>query len=151
MVPVLRSCQSPIWIWLVNYLHLPLHSCTGLTGPPMQPLSCRSPHLPHISPTGFVPQPLKNPQECPGMPGTPFLFHACDCAAGVCCVRDTGGDADWASPLSVSDTSMDAALKCSSSDDAAARWYGRCCGRRRRAASARHRRRQGHERLTSAP
>ena len=25
MVPVLRSCQSPIWIWLVNYLHLHLH------------------------------------------------------------------------------------------------------------------------------
>ena len=23
--PVLRSCQSPIWIWLVNYLHLYLH------------------------------------------------------------------------------------------------------------------------------
>ena len=22
VVPVLRSCQSPIWIWLVNYLHL---------------------------------------------------------------------------------------------------------------------------------
>ena len=26
MVPVIRSCQSPIWIWLVNYLHLHLHS-----------------------------------------------------------------------------------------------------------------------------
>ena len=25
MVPVLRSCQSPIRIWLVNYLHLHLH------------------------------------------------------------------------------------------------------------------------------
>ena len=25
MVPVLRSCQSSIWIWLVNYLHLQLH------------------------------------------------------------------------------------------------------------------------------
>ena len=25
MVPVLRSCQSPTWIWLVNYLHLRLH------------------------------------------------------------------------------------------------------------------------------
>ena len=25
VVPVLRSCQSPIWIWLVNYLHLHLH------------------------------------------------------------------------------------------------------------------------------
>ena len=25
MVPVIRSCQSPIWIWLVNYLHLHLH------------------------------------------------------------------------------------------------------------------------------
>ena len=24
VVPVLRSCQSPIWIWLVNYLHLHL-------------------------------------------------------------------------------------------------------------------------------
>ena len=24
LVPVLRSCQSPIWIWLVNYLHLHL-------------------------------------------------------------------------------------------------------------------------------
>ena len=22
VVPVLRSCQSPMWIWLVNYLHL---------------------------------------------------------------------------------------------------------------------------------
>ena len=26
MVPVIRSCQSPIWIWLVNYLHLHLHT-----------------------------------------------------------------------------------------------------------------------------
>ena len=25
VVPVLRSCQSPIRIWLVNYLHLHLH------------------------------------------------------------------------------------------------------------------------------
>ena len=25
VVPVLRSCQSPTWIWLVNYLHLHLH------------------------------------------------------------------------------------------------------------------------------
>ena len=25
MVPVIRSCQSPIWVWLVNYLHLHLH------------------------------------------------------------------------------------------------------------------------------
>ena len=25
MVPVIRRCQSPIWIWLVNYLHLHLH------------------------------------------------------------------------------------------------------------------------------
>ena len=25
VVPVLRSCQSPIWIWLVDYLHLHLH------------------------------------------------------------------------------------------------------------------------------
>ena len=25
VVPVLRSCQIPIWIWLVNYLHLHLH------------------------------------------------------------------------------------------------------------------------------
>ena len=25
MVPVIRSCQSHIWIWLVNYLHLHLH------------------------------------------------------------------------------------------------------------------------------
>ena len=25
VVPVLRSCQSPIRIWLVNYLHLRLH------------------------------------------------------------------------------------------------------------------------------
>ena len=25
VVPVLRSCQSPIWIWPVNYLHLQLH------------------------------------------------------------------------------------------------------------------------------
>ena len=22
VVPVIRSCQSPTWIWLVNYLHL---------------------------------------------------------------------------------------------------------------------------------
>ena len=29
MVPVIRSCQSPIWIWLVNYLHL--HYITLLT------------------------------------------------------------------------------------------------------------------------
>ena len=26
VVPVIRSCQSPIWIWLVNYLHLHLHA-----------------------------------------------------------------------------------------------------------------------------
>ena len=25
LVPVIRSCQSPTWIWLVNYLHLHLH------------------------------------------------------------------------------------------------------------------------------
>ena len=25
VVPVLRSCQSPTWVWLVNYLHLNLH------------------------------------------------------------------------------------------------------------------------------
>ena len=25
VVPVLRSCQSPTWIWRVNYLHLHLH------------------------------------------------------------------------------------------------------------------------------
>ena len=25
MVPVIRSCQSPIWMWLVNYFHLHLH------------------------------------------------------------------------------------------------------------------------------
>ena len=26
VVPVIRSCQSPILIWLVNYLHLRLHT-----------------------------------------------------------------------------------------------------------------------------
>ena len=26
MVPVIRSCQSPTWIWLVNYLHLFIYS-----------------------------------------------------------------------------------------------------------------------------
>ena len=31
VVPVLRSCQSPIWIWLVNYMNLHLHlHCTWL-------------------------------------------------------------------------------------------------------------------------
>ena len=25
VVPLIRSCQSPIWIWLVNHLHLHLH------------------------------------------------------------------------------------------------------------------------------
>ena len=29
VVPVIRSCQSPIWIWLVNYLHLHLHVTTA--------------------------------------------------------------------------------------------------------------------------
>ena len=29
VVPVIRSCQSPIWIWLVNYLHLRLHLQAG--------------------------------------------------------------------------------------------------------------------------
>ena len=25
-VPVIRSCQSPVWIWHVNYLHLRFHT-----------------------------------------------------------------------------------------------------------------------------
>ena len=25
VVPVIRSCQSPTWIWLVNHLHVHLH------------------------------------------------------------------------------------------------------------------------------
>ena len=38
VVPVIRSCQSPIWIWLVNYLHLHLH---------LQALGCTCGHLDH--------------------------------------------------------------------------------------------------------
>ena len=30
VVPVIRSCQTPIWIWLVNYLHLQLHGAEGV-------------------------------------------------------------------------------------------------------------------------
>ena len=29
MVPVIRSCQSPVWIWLVNYVQLHLHLLAG--------------------------------------------------------------------------------------------------------------------------
>ena len=35
MVPVLRSCQSPLWIWLVNHSHSHLHCCTRMRSTPM--------------------------------------------------------------------------------------------------------------------
>ena len=30
VVPVIQSCQTPIWIWLVNHLHLQLHGAEGV-------------------------------------------------------------------------------------------------------------------------
>ena len=59
VVPVFRSCQSPIWIWLVNYLHLHLHlqvrASTHTPVPhqtvhPAQPAASRTkPHTPSCS------------------------------------------------------------------------------------------------------
>ena len=40
VVPVIRSCQSPIWIWLVSYLHLHLHLHVGGLGVKGVPRRC---------------------------------------------------------------------------------------------------------------
>ena len=54
VVPVLRSCQSPKWIWLVNYLHLHLHGrqcyavCQTFTHT-KSPRPCRKPYSSHTA------------------------------------------------------------------------------------------------------
>ena len=50
VVPVLRSCQSPIWMWLVNYLHLRLR---------LQLATC----------------PMARPRATPFQPPPPCIWH----------------------------------------------------------------------------
>ena len=82
VVPVLRSCQSPIWIWLVNYLHLHLH----LHAWESESSNCSArwqPHACDLPPAGF-----HNAWHVPTAP------YGCSQAAGMT-VEETRHGYSW--------------------------------------------------------